>query len=645
MSATTSGAKSKFFGFFKGLFQKPDQNGAAAEEPAATPRTQSPPTPAAAARPARNGNGNGAPASHRGAPSLSITLSGIINALPTDLRAKVKQPDVGDLTVSVALEKILPQLSHGAVKVPFGDIRQAAPQVFAGGAESDRIAVMLPLNEVLTQLNPALLVRRPAQKQVEVPSEISSPFDAKGQGLVFSVGNAKPVSPAAPRQAVPAPATPARGAISSVPTPKPPPATASIPMARKAPAPAATPPPAQPAVPPSQPIAFAPIPSSRATTPARPAITPADPPDIFTPKAPAAAPSPIPMPAPARPSQTPGVPPDVFTPKHAAATPAPIPAPATPGMTRPTLVGQPAQPVLPPASAANVERLEVPLKALAETWPEAIRQEIVRMRLLDACVLLPCDAVESGLRSGRAAFAWKSLRSWLQPAPLEAASPNDQVEVELPLKVVTPLFFARKKEVAKPAHRVTIDEGIPNLFFGFPGAETAPAAVAPSALASPEAKAGPVTKPVDTNYYVWDDSSDTVAAEESEYKRKTPGGTDFVARYATPNEIVSRAAAVEGVAGALIALPDGLMVASRIPSELNGDTLAAFLPQIFAKVNQCTRELRMGELNNLNFTVGNVPWKIFRVNAIFFAAFGRAGEPLPTAALAALAAELDRKQK
>jgi len=53
----------------------------------------------------------------------------------------------------------------------------------------------------------------------------------------------------------------------------------------------------------------------------------------------------------------------------------------------------------------------------------------------------------------------------------------------------------------------------------------------------------------------------------------------------------------------------------------------------------------MGELNNLNFTVGNVPWKIFRVNAIFFAAFGRIGEPLPTAQLAALALELDHKPK
>jgi hypothetical protein len=52
----------------------------------------------------------------------------------------------------------------------------------------------------------------------------------------------------------------------------------------------------------------------------------------------------------------------------------------------------------------------------------------------------------------------------------------------------------------------------------------------------------------------------------------------------------------------------------------------------------------MGDLNNLNFTVGNVPWKIFRVNAIFFAAFGRVGEGLPTAELASLAGELDRKR-
>ena len=52
----------------------------------------------------------------------------------------------------------------------------------------------------------------------------------------------------------------------------------------------------------------------------------------------------------------------------------------------------------------------------------------------------------------------------------------------------------------------------------------------------------------------------------------------------------------------------------------------------------------MGELNNLNFTIGNTPWKIFRVNAVYFAAFGQSGQPLPTQQLAVLAGELDRKK-
>ena len=53
----------------------------------------------------------------------------------------------------------------------------------------------------------------------------------------------------------------------------------------------------------------------------------------------------------------------------------------------------------------------------------------------------------------------------------------------------------------------------------------------------------------------------------------------------------------------------------------------------------------MGVLNNIAFTVGNVPWKIFRVNSVYFAAFGRAGMSLPTSELARLAAELDRKKQ
>jgi predicted regulator of Ras-like GTPase activity (Roadblock/LC7/MglB family) len=229
--------------------------------------------------------------------------------------------------------------------------------------------------------------------------------------------------------------------------------------------------------------------------------------------------------------------------------------------------------------------------------------------------------------------------------------------LELPLRVLAPLFLARHKQAAHKQQKTEVDDNIPNLFFGFPQGESAAQALeqqsahaaapaAPGVQEEPEANFTPAAasnRSVDTNFYVWNESSDAPQVDESAEKKTTPG-TNFLSRYATPNEVVSRAAALDGVAGALVALPDGLMVASKLSSDLNGDTIAAFLPQIFGKVSQCTKELRMGELNNLHFTVGNVPWKIFRVNAIFFAAFGRAGQALPTAQLAALAGELDRKK-
>lgn len=311
-----------------------------------------------------------------------------------------------------------------------------------------------------------------------------------------------------------------------------------------------------------------------------------------------------------------------------------------------------------PAAAAGPEiYLEAPLAALGENWPDVLRTEIAQLNLSAVNLALPVRMIDPALRQGKVAFPWKVLRSWIRPAVLPTVSAHDGMMLELPLKIIAPLFIARQKQISQGRQKVEVDENIPNLFFGFPQPDSpAPVAQAPVAVDPPAAAAEPALKPVvspaqkpaavpDTNFYVWGESSDTPQMDESEFKRKPSIGTEFLSRYATPNEIVSRAAALDGVAGALVALPDGLMVASKLSSDLNGDTLAAFLPHIFGKVNQCTKELRMGELNNLNFTVGNVPWKIFRVNAIFFAAFGRAGQPLPTAQLAALAAELDRKKQ
>ena len=491
-----------------------------------------------------------------------------------DLRAKVMQTPPAGMMIAVPLEKILTQLAFGSVKIAFGELRTAAPGVFVNsGGEHDHKPVMLPLNEILTRLNPARLSRHSAQKQVEVTEDITGPFGAGGEG----------------------------GKISAAAKPTP---SAAMPPLRMT-----TPPP----------FSFA----SRAITPVTGATIPLPPP--FMPQATAPATS-------------------VVTPRsNGAPKPvAPIPSPA------------PQIPVEPAVISA-------PLAALSENWPEGLRLEIRQSNLANAQVLLPANLIEPALKRGRITFTWRNLRPLIKPTP-PPASVHDGIELELPLNVIAPLFFARQKTAprSQPAERPPAD--IPNLFFGFPQPEIpqpAPSVKLPepqAQLPEPPAKLPepqairPALKPVDaklsdTNYYIWSDTAEAPRVDETEYKLPQRPATDFSSRYATPNEIVARAMALPGVVGALVALPDGLKVAGQIPPDLNADTLAAFLPQIFDRVSQSTKELRMGALNNFNFTVGNVPWKIFRVNAVYFATFGRAGEALPTVQLAALAAELDRKKQ
>src|SRR5258708_15588704 len=98
---------------------------------------------------------------------IEVSLEKILSGLPLELQPRIRQSDVGDLTISVPLEKILAQLSRGAVKVSFGELRQAAPGVFTAENDRDRVLVALPLGDILSQLNPALITRRRVQRQEE----------------------------------------------------------------------------------------------------------------------------------------------------------------------------------------------------------------------------------------------------------------------------------------------------------------------------------------------------------------------------------------------------------------------------------------------------------------------------------------------
>lgn len=566
------------FGFLKNLLGRPAVSPAenAGQSPARPAAAPSAPAHYHAAQPVPQPDA-AAPAGVAVRPvgtTVEVSLQSILALLPLELQPRIAQARVGDAMLAVPLERVLPQLSRGSVKLAFGEVRQAFPNVFSHATDLDNTAVCLPLAEVLSRISPNLIRRRRAQRKVEVPEDIASPFDSSGRGITIGKPDTNPPfadtngtrsgrmnTPATPAVA------PSRFVLNSAPTLPPP--------------------------------AAAPMPSHTLSTPPRISIEP--------------------------PSITQRVEAEETVRFKEAELITPING-ASPASTSHAPGAQ--KPQEPPTSAAVVT---IPLTALAEGWPEPVRKEIVQLNFVDQKVSFPAEVLDRALRAGRIAFTWRMLRGWMKGAPT-GASPQDSTVLELPLKIVAPLFLAYRRRTAKPASKVEIDENIPNLFFGFPQPDSAPNGAAATAKAP------------DTNFYVWDDKSDAVR-EGVPSKNGPSVGTKFVSKYATPNEIVSRAAALDGVAGTLIALPDGLAVANQIPPEFNADTLAAFLPQIFGKVSQCTKELRMGDLNNLNFTVGNVPWKIFRVNAIFFAAFGRAGEPLPTGGLAALAAELDHKPK
>jgi predicted regulator of Ras-like GTPase activity (Roadblock/LC7/MglB family) len=606
------------------------------------PRTPAAAAPTPAARPLANGNGNG----------VRIPLYTVIAVLPLELKTRIIETKVSDIFVTLPLESVLVQLGAGTVRISFGELRAMAPNVFSNQADLDQSEISLPLNEILPQINPALIARRQSQKHLQVPEDIHGPFGSDFAGVTLADPRtaAKPIAPAPSVQPKVTPPSMSPSPVSPAPVARP--------------------------VQPPKPVT--PIPFKPAA-PAAPAPAPANDPIPMVPFRSNLTSTPTPRPPTAAPSVSPPVRPVLPAARGVGATALPTAAPRMPAMPtngngngngngrpavpRPAPISAPA-PAAPVAAAAPGPEvfLSVPLASLSDAWPEVLRGEIQQLNLSEAHLALPVRFVEPALKQGKIAFTWKVLRSWIRPATLPTVSAHDGMMLELPLRVIAPLFISRQKKGAQPHQKVTVSEKIPNLFFGFPQGESAAAAVeeaiaapvaAPAPAPAPEAQPeedeanfSPKTKnnnSADTNFYVWNESSDAPQVDESAAKKTTPG-TDFLTRYATPNEVVSRAAALEGVAGALVALPDGLMVASKLSADLNGDTLAAFLPHIFGKVSQCTKELRMGELNNLHFTVGNVPWKIFRVNAIFFAAFGHAGRPLPTGQLAALAGELDRKK-
>ena len=541
--------------------------------------------------------------------SIRLALKPVLLKLPDSLKARVRQPPVGGVQISIPLQKILTQLQQGSVKISFGELRQASPAgVFTEPSDQDQASVELPLAEILTQLKPEQLPRRAGQRKIEVPEAVTGLFGAKGQPLTsIRMGGAPARAPAAPAPVTPEPA-PAVALKVSMPLP-----------------PRTAPPPTAPA----------PIRPSQALP------------------SPAALRPPVAMPA---------------------APVTPVAAAVAPAIAAPTPEPQPA--------AVPVEPLIVPLIRLTSGWPDAIKEALADLPELpdlpNATVALPADELVQALKRGKIAFPWKQIRSWIMPTPPPAtASELDDTLLELPLPVIAPLFLAQRRPAA-PQKKYTIGEHIPDLFGvrgmepsaqvqvaapaapAMPAAPAAPAPLRPStpslpaapAIAMPSAPALtpaiPVSAPLAPAAPVAPTApaaAPTVATAPLPPREigevfGQPGRKNW-----TPSEIVQKTSTLRGVAGALIAMQDGLLVAGHLPPGLNAETIAAFLPQMHSRMAQYSKELKFGEANNLTLIVDDVPLKIFKTGGVFFTVLGRPGEALPEPHLDIVAAQLGPQNK
>ncbi len=564
---------------------------------APAPVTHSAPRPAATLRPASPVVSVTARASTLSVPSvpgsITVTLGSIEQSLPEPLRHKI----AGALheLVPVPINKVLPQLYRGSVSVTVKELREYAPELLASFHGHDDIPVTLPLADVLRQIDPKLLPRRGSQKRIEVPNEVAPIFTQTSDGMTVI---------AQPPAAVPQTPRPAPGVV------RPATATATIPIPAAAPVEA----PAR-----AERISLSPQ--------ALAALAAAAPKKTAPAKAPAVA---IPIPEAAVPIAAPHLP---HLPSAATSTarPAAVPVATIPSFQKPTA---PIGPVSMKGSAV----LPMPLDKLAPVLPPEICKELGDVDVSATSISLPMAQVESMLKSGKVLFTWGDITSWLTP-PLPRPPSNSAASllIELPLKIIAPVFMAHHR-AGGAQKRADVGEGIPDLFQSADGAAEpsarvkpaqptpAPAQPTPAAPAKKSAKATQAAQPEQPVYPPIEALLGTSAGRFS------------------PKEIIQNISKLPGLSGALLAMTDGLPIASVMPQGLKADTMAAFLPQMYGRMTQYTKELGLGGLQSMTLNVeGGSSWHVFKQPNIYFAACGKSGEPMPVNLLAQIAAELSKQ--
>jgi predicted regulator of Ras-like GTPase activity (Roadblock/LC7/MglB family) len=330
------------------------------------------------------------------------------------------------------------------------------------------------------------------------------------------------------------------------------------------------------------------------------------------------------------------------------------PAPAAPAAEKKSEVAKPA-PAAASARASLNGELSLSFVEVASAWPEGVRNELSILPG-DTKLVIPASAVAPGLQAGKVTFPWSQVRVWIQPAFKNTVSIAEDFSLTFPLKVVAPAFVAATG-ASKRQEGTVVDQSMPD-FFGPAAAKGATAeAPKPSAESAPTIPAAPVqvqaaaapaasSMPAPGLKLSISDETDSqpLSAVPERKAQRSPGtlgelfGQPDRANW-SPSELIARVCDLPGVAGAVVALEEGLVVAQKLPEGLAAETFAAFMPQFFGRMERYAQEMKLGNTNEITIHSDLGPCHLARTGKVFFAALGRAGEKLP-AGLKLIPAEL-----
>ena len=283
-----------------------------------------------------------------------------------------------------------------------------------------------------------------------------------------------------------------------------------------------------------------------------------------------------------------------------------------------------------------------------ESWPDALKTEISRCQLPGVKMEMPVEELDRSLKLGKIEYPWRQLRSWIRPVlPGEVGAEHADRLLTLPLKVIAPLFLSQVKG-NQSRKKVDANSDIPDLFTGGPNATTAPAIAAGESAVVPSTSPSSV-KPLEPGNSSTEVSGSTTLST-TQFFRKPPADLGELfgqpgKRNWTPNDIVQNTCRIRGVSGSVIAMQDGLFVAGQVASPWKAEATAAFLPQIYSRLNHYLKELGVGETSSVTLNTANGTLFVFNAGIIYFAVISKPDETVPLAPIKLIVSELSRHTK